>query len=161
MPAMHYELFMSAALGEARSAAAAGDRPQGAVAVLDEALVAAGHDEVLTSGDPTAHAVLVTLREVARRLGTHSLRDVIVFSVSEPCPMCVGALLECDVDGLVYALPDPVTGAAGSVVQLAQAKGLPRRLSVVSGILAADAADLLAELAAEPGRAHGPAHAGR
>jgi len=158
---MHYELFMSAALGEARAAAAAGDRPQGAVAVLDEALVAAGHDQVRSSGDPTAHAVLVTLREVARRLGTHSLRDVTVFSVSEPCPMCVGALLECDVDGLVFALADPVTGAAGSVVQLAQAKGLPRRLNVVSGILQAEAAELLEDLSAGPEQVGGSAHAGR
>ncbi len=158
---MHYEMFMSAALGEARAAAESGDRPQGAVAVLDEAMVAAGHDEVLSSGDPTAHAVMVTLREAARRLGTRSLRDVTVFCVSEPCPMCVGALLECDVDGLVYALPDPVTGAAGSVVQLAQGRGLPRHVNVVSGILQADAADVLTQLKAVPGAAKGSALAGR
>ncbi len=56
--------------------------------------------------------------------------------------MCVGALLESDADGVVYALADPVSGAAGSVVQLAAGDRLPRRLHVVSGILQGDAAEL-------------------
>ena len=133
---------MTAAIAEARSAWRRGEQPDGAVAVLDEAMVASGQAEVVASGDPTAHAVVVTCREAARRLGTRSLAGVTVFSAFEPCPMCVGALLESDVDALVYALADTVEGAAGSVVQLANNDGLPRRLDVVSGILQSDAADL-------------------
>ncbi|MBA3778542.1 MAG: nucleoside deaminase [Chloroflexi bacterium] len=139
---MHYELFMGAALAEARGAARRGERPEGAVAVLDEAMVASGQEEVISSGDPTAHAVVVTLREAAQRLGRHSLRGLTVFSAVEPCAMCVGALLESDVDGLVYALADPTSGAAGSAIQLADTHMLRRRLNVVSGILQDDAADL-------------------
>jgi tRNA(adenine34) deaminase len=139
---MHYELFMSAALAEARAASRRGERPGGAVAVLDEAMVASGQEEVIASGDPTAHAVVVTLREAARRLGTQSLSGVTVFSAVEPCTMCVGALLESNVDGLVYSLPDPKSGAAGSVLQLADHDGLARRLDVVSGILQSDASDI-------------------
>ncbi len=139
---MHYELFMGAALAEARAALEAGERPRGAAAVLGEALVASGHEEVLTHNDPTAHAVVVTLREAAERLGTRSLAGVTIFTVVEPCPMCVGAMLEADADCLVYALPDPVSGAAGSVVQLANNPDLPRRVDLISGILRADAAEL-------------------
>jgi tRNA(adenine34) deaminase len=144
---MHYELFMGAALGEAREALAKGERPHGAAAVLGEALVASGHEEVAARNDPTAHALIVTLREAATRLGTTSLAGVTVFSTVEPCAMCVGALLEADADCLVYALPDPVSGAAGSVVQLANNPALPRRLDLISGILRSDAAEL-AETAA-------------
>jgi tRNA(adenine34) deaminase len=139
---MHYELFMSAALAEARAASRRGERPGGAVAVLDEAMVASGQEEVVASGDPTAHAVVVTVREAARRLGRESLGGVTVFSAVEPCAMCVGALLESNVDGLVYSLPDPVGGAAGSVIQLADREGFERRLDVVSGILQSEAADI-------------------
>lgn len=139
---MHYELFMGAALGEARTAAEQGERPHGAAVVLDEALVATGHEEVLGRGDPTAHAVLVALRGAAGRLGRTSLAGVTVFSTVEPCVMCVGALLESDVDCLVYAVADPVSGAAGSVVQLANHPALPRRLDLISGILRADVAEL-------------------
>jgi len=140
---MHYELFMGAALAEARIARDKGERAHGAAAVLGEALVASGHEEVVTRTDPTAHAVIVTLREAATRLGTRSLAGVTVFSTVEPCAMCVGALLEADADCLVYALADPKLGAAGSVVQLANNPALPRRLDLISGILRADAAELL------------------
>lgn len=140
---MHYELFMGAALGEARIALEQGERPHGAAAVLGEALVASAHEEVVAGGDPTAHAVVLTLREAAQRLGTRSLAGVTVFATVEPCAMCVGALLEADADCLVYALADPVTGAAGSVVQLANNPALPRRVDLISGILRADAAELI------------------
>ena len=142
MAAMRYELFMGAAISEARAASSVGERPSGAVAVLGEAMVASGRDQVVASGDPTAHAVIVAIREAARRLDRTSLAGVTVFSVVEPCPMCVGALLESDVDGLVFALPDPTMGAAGSALQLARHPGLRRALAVVSGILESDAREL-------------------
>lgn len=141
---MHYELFMGAALAEARAAVERGERPRGAAAVLDEALVASGHEEVMARTDPTAHATIVTLREAAGRLGRVSLAGVTVFALVEPCPMCIGALLEADVDCLVYAVTSPGVGAAGSVIQLANHPALPRRMDLVSGILRADAVDLLA-----------------
>ncbi len=144
---MNYELYMGAALAEARAAAANGERPQGAVAVLDDAMVARGRDQVEATGDPTAHAVMVVLREASRRLGRTSLGGLTVFTAREPCAMCVGALLESDADGLVYALADPRAGAAGSAVQLAQADDLPHRLHVVSGIMQAEAAEVLSAAA--------------
>lgn len=156
---MNYELYMSAALAQARRAAEDGETPDGAVAVLDEAMVADGRRQVLATGDPTAHAIMVLVREASRRLDRRSLSGLTVFSMVEPCAMCVGALLECDVDGLVYALPDPTAGAAGSAVQLAGAPSLGRRLHVVSGILQGDAAELAAGHL--PGRASSrPALAG-
>ena len=48
--------------------------------------------------------------------------------------MCVGALLQSDVDALVFAVPNERDGAAGTVIQLAQHPSLPRRIKVVSGI---------------------------
>lgn len=152
---MHYELYMSAALAEAAGAAARGERCDGAVGVLDDAMVASAADQVRSSGDPTAHAVIVTIREAAERLGSASLQGMTVYTVVEPCTMCVGALLESDVDGLVFAIADPVAGAAGSALQLARNGALGRRLNVVSGILQADAAELLrtsaARFAGRPG----------
>src|SRR6185437_11021561 len=95
------------------------------------------------TNDPTAHAVLVALREAARRLGRDRLATATVFVTREPCAMCVGALLASNVEALVYASPNPVDGAAGSVVQLAQDDRLPRRMKVVSGIRRDEAEDML------------------
>jgi tRNA(adenine34) deaminase len=141
---MNYELFMGEALAEARNAIAAGERPNAAVAVVDDAMVARGHDRVRESNDPTAHAVIVALREAARKLGVDRLSDATIFTTVEPCVMCVGALLESDVAALVFALPHATEGAAGSAIQLAQNPGLKRRIQIVSGIRRDEAMELLA-----------------
>ena len=152
---MNYELFMGEALAEARSAAERGGRPSAAVAVVNDAMVARAHDRVEETNDPTAHAVIVALREAARRLGTAQLGDVTVFTTEEPCSMCVGAMLVSDVTELVYAAPNRIDGAAGTVVQLAQHPGMTRRLQVVSGIRRDEAEELLAD-ASSPLAARSP-----
>ena len=131
---MNYELYMAEAIAEARSGAEEGETPSGAVAVLDDAMVARAHDRILSENDPTAHAVMLTLQATARKLGPRRLSEVTVFATHEPCSMCVGALVEAQVGALVYAVPDDVRGAAGSVVQLARHPGLQHRVSVISGV---------------------------
>jgi tRNA(adenine34) deaminase len=143
MLAVNYELYMRAALGEATQAADSGERPDGAVAVLGDAMIAHGRDQVVTLGDPTAHAVLGAIRKAAQRLGQPSLAGLTVFAVVEPCAMCVGALLQADADSVVFALPDPADGACGSALQLADREVGRRRLGVVSGILRDEALELL------------------
>jgi tRNA(adenine34) deaminase len=140
---VNYELYMGEALAEARLAAQRGERPVAAVAVIDDAMVARAHDRVREAADPTAHAVMVALRETCRKLGTVDLSEVTIFTTCEPCPMCVGALLEAQVQRLVYAVADRRSGAAGTVVQLARSDDLERQLEVVSGIRADEAYELV------------------
>lgn len=135
---------MGEALAEAQQALASGERPDAAVAVVNDAMVARAHDRVQQTNDPTAHAVIVALREAARKLGAARLGEATIFTTREPCAMCVGALLESNVEALVYAVPNTVDGAAGSVVQLAQHASLPRRMKVVSGIRRDEAEELFA-----------------
>ena len=146
--AMNYELFMGEALAEARNALERGERPIAAVAVVDEAMVARAHDRVEETNDPTAHAVVVALREAARRLGRDRLGDATIFATLEPCSMCVGALLESNVEALVFALPNREDGACGTVIQLAQHDALGRRLRLVSGIRRDEVEELFAVEAA-------------
>ncbi len=145
--AMNYELFMGEALAEARQAVARGGPPVGAIAVMNDAMVARGSNRVAEGSDPTAHAVIAALRAAARKLGTTSLHDVTIFTTLEPCPMCVGAMLECEAAALVYAAPNPVSGAAGTVVQLAADPRLDRRFDVVSGIRRGEAEELMGQSA--------------
>jgi tRNA(adenine34) deaminase len=135
---------MGEALAEAQLAVERGERPIAAVAVVDEAMVARAHDRVEQADDPTAHAVVVALRDAARRLGRSRLANATIFTTMEPCAMCVGALLQSDVEALVYAVPNRHDGAAGTVVQLAQHPAMPRRIKVVSGIRQEEAEALFA-----------------
>jgi tRNA(adenine34) deaminase len=142
---MNYELFMGEALAEAQVALDRGIAPIGAVTVVNDAMVARAHDQVQEFDDPTAHAVVVALREAARKLGRDRLADATIFVTREPCPMCVGALLASDVETLVFAASNRVDGAAGGALQLAQDSRLTRKLKVVSGIRCDEAEDLFAK----------------
>ena len=155
-PVRDYQ-FMGEALAEARVALSLGERPIAAVAVVNDAMVARAHDRVQASNDPTAHAVVVALREAARKLGSARLGEATIFATLEPCAMCVGALLESDVEALVYACPNTIDGAAGSIIQLAQHPDLPRRLRVVSGIRRDEAEELFATEASDAAQRNGRA----
>jgi tRNA(adenine34) deaminase len=141
---MNYELFMGEALAEAQIALEQGIAPIGAVAVVNDAMVARAHDRVAETNDPTAHAVIVALREASRKMGRDRLADATIFVTREPCPMCVGALLASDVEALVFAANNSKDGAAGGVMQLAQDGRLARKLKVVSGIRCDEAEELFA-----------------
>ncbi|HEY7525251.1 MAG TPA: nucleoside deaminase [Candidatus Limnocylindria bacterium] len=142
---MNYELFMAEAIAEARRGGEEGEAPVGAVAVLDDAMIARDHDRMTLERDPTAHAVLLTLQAAARKLESRRLPEVTIFTTHEPCAMCVGALMEAGVQALVFAMPDDRKGAAGTVVQLARDTALPHQISVVSGVREAEARRLAAE----------------
>ncbi|HEX3334355.1 MAG TPA: nucleoside deaminase, partial [Acidimicrobiales bacterium] len=84
---------MALALAEARAAAAAGEVPVGAVSLVDGRVVVARHNERERTGDPTAHAELLALRDTAVAIGGWRLGDVTLVVTLEPCPMCAGALV--------------------------------------------------------------------
>jgi len=142
---MNYELYMAEAIAEARRGGEEGNEPIGAVAVIDDAMIARDHDRSILHGDPTAHAVMLTIQATARKLGPKRLAEVTIFTTNEPCAMCTGALVEARVRSLVFAVPDPDRGAAGSVLQLARDPSLPHQLSVVSGVRESEARRLAAE----------------
>jgi tRNA(Arg) A34 adenosine deaminase TadA len=108
-------------------------------------MIARDHDRMQLQRDPTAHAVLLTLQAAARKLETRRLSEVTIFTTHEPCTMCVGAMIEAQVQALVYAVPDHMKGAAGGAVQLARDAALPHQLSVISGVREAEARRLAAE----------------
>lgn len=144
---MNYELFMAEAIAEAKRGAEEGEAPVGCVVVIDDAMIARDHDRCGLAEDPTAHAVLLTVQAAARKLGTRRLSEATIFTTHEPCAMCVGALVESRVRALVFAIPDPDRGAAGSVLQLARDPKLPHQLSVVSGVRESEARRLETESA--------------
>jgi tRNA(adenine34) deaminase len=144
---MNYELYMAEAIAEARRGAEQGEQPVGAVAVIDDAMIARDHDRSVLGEDPTAHAVLLTIQATARKLGVRRLSEVTIFTTNEPCAMCTGALVEARVPALVYAVPDPDRGAAGSVIDLARNRSLPHQMSVVSGVRESEARRLASESA--------------
>ena len=110
--------FLEIALVAAREAAAVGEVPVGAVVVKDGQVIAAGHNSPVGSHDPTAHAEINAMRAAAQKLGNYRLDGCDLYVTLEPCAMCAGAILNSRIRRVVYAAPEPKTGAAGSVVNL-------------------------------------------
>ena len=65
--------------------------PFGAVIVKDNKIIARGHNKVIETNDPTAHAEIVAIREATKLLGRFDLSDCILYTTCEPCPMCYSA----------------------------------------------------------------------
>ena len=135
--------WMAEALAEARKAAAQGEVPIGAVVVHGGQVVGRGRNARETLRDPTAHAEVLALQEAARTLGRWRLTGATVYATLEPCPMCAGALVNARVDRLVYAVPDPKAGAAGTLFDVPRDPRLNHRVEVTAGVLAAECGELL------------------
>ena len=140
---------MSVALVEAALAAAGGDVPIGAVVVVHGASVARRHNEREASGDPTAHAEVLALRDAAASLGSWRLLGASLVVTLEPCVMCAGAAIAARVERVVFGAPDFKGGACGSLYNVCVDPRLNHEAEVVPGVLEAECADLLRRYFAE------------
>ena len=138
-----FDDLMEEALDEARRARDAGEVPIGAVVVLDGAIAGRGFNQPIGSGDPTAHAEIVAIRDAARRLGNYRLTGAVLCVTIEPCLMCVGALVHARIKTLVYGAAEPRTGAVVSTVRGAELPGHNHRFAVVSGVREAECRELM------------------
>ena len=135
---------MRAALGEGRLAAASGDVPVGALVVTASGeIVGHGHNAREATGDPTAHAEVIALREAASRLGSWRLSGTTLVVTLEPCTMCAGAAVLARVERVVYGAADPKAGAVGSLWDVVRDRRLNHRPEVVAGVLEAECAAVL------------------
>ncbi|HEX4751190.1 MAG TPA: tRNA adenosine(34) deaminase TadA [Bryobacteraceae bacterium] len=136
--------FMQSALALAGRAEAAGEVPVGAVLVIGNQLVGEGYNRPIASSDPTAHAEIEALRSAAARVANYRLPGSVLYVTLEPCVMCVGAILVARVERLVFAARDLRFGAVRSKFGLADSDLLNHRICVEEGLLAVEAAELLA-----------------
>ena len=139
------EFFMQLALVEARAALEHDDVPVGAVVVRDGQVIAARHNERELTGDPTAHAEILALRDAAARVGHWRLDDCTLVVTLEPCAMCAGAMVNSRLGRLVYGTTDPKAGAAGSRFDLVDSSLLNHRVPRTTGVLADECSRLLTD----------------
>lgn len=137
------DAWMGIALEEAAAAAAHGDVPVGAVAILDGSVVARRHNQRELLGDPTAHAELLALRDAAGVVPGWRLDAVTLVVTLEPCVMCAGALVAARLGRLVFGAADLKGGACGSLYNVCADPRLNHEVPVVAGVRAAECAELL------------------
>lgn len=135
--------WMRHALSLALRAAQEGEVPVGAVVVKEGKLIAEGWNRPIGHHDPTAHAEIQALRAAGKAMNNYRLNGTTLYVTLEPCPMCAGAIVHARVARVVYAAPDPRTGAAGSVYNILQSNELNHRCEVEGGLLEQQSGQLL------------------
>lgn len=128
--------FMQEALKEARKAYKEGEVPVGAVLVLNNKVIARGHNQVELLKDATAHAEMICIGSGAQALENWRLLDTTLYCTIEPCCMCAGALFLARVKRLVWGAPDMRHGANGSFCDLFALKHPTHSIEITSGVLA-------------------------
>jgi tRNA(Arg) A34 adenosine deaminase TadA len=145
---------MRLALERADAGMQAGGSPFGAVVVREGEVLAAEHNNVLQTHDPTAHAEVTALRAAARALGTHDLAGCTVYSTTEPCPMCFAAIHWAHCDRIVFGASIADAAGAGfrelaiSNDEMARMGGAT--LGVEGGVLAEEARAQFEKFVARP-----------
>ena len=129
------EYFMRRALAMAETAAEAGEVPVGAIAVKDGEIIARSGNQVELLKDATAHAEILAITQAEAALGDWRLDNVDIYVTKEPCAMCAGAMVNAHVRRVVYGMPDPRSGAAGSALDVTGFKGMLWNVEVKSGVL--------------------------
>lgn len=135
---------MARALEQAQLAARAGELPVGAVVVLGGEVIGQAHNHSEGEADPTAHAELLALRQAARTTGDWRLGGATLYVTLEPCPMCLGAVLQTHIGRVVYGADNLREGALGSVIDM-RVGSWKRTPEVVGGVLAGASTRLLRE----------------
>lgn len=140
---------MRQALAEAQGALATADVPVGALVLGPDgpggAVLGRGRNAREATGDPTAHAEVLALREASGRLGQWRLEGCTLVVTLEPCTMCAGAAVLARVDRVVYGAVDPKAGAAGSLWDVLRDRRLNHRPEVIHSVLAEDCGRLLTD----------------
>ncbi len=134
---------MGEVLEEAKKAFSEREVPVGAVAVLNNEIIARAYNLRESSSDPAGHAEIIALRKASEVVGSWRLDRVTFYTNLEPCIMCMGALIQARVPRLVFGAFDPKGGAAGSLYSLHLDHRLNHRIEVTSGVREMESRELL------------------
>jgi len=143
---MNDQDYMRLAIRKAQQGIAAGQSPFGSVIVRLGEVIAVTHNSVWRDTDPTAHAEVNCIRAAATALNTIFLHGCVLYSTTEPCPMCLAAIHWAKIERVVFGATIADAARAGFSELAVDAKVLARMggspLQVESGLLREECADL-------------------
>jgi guanine deaminase len=152
---MSDEQFMRMAIEKAKEGLRLGQTPFAATIVKAGEVIACDHNMVWLTTDITAHAEVTAIRRACSKLSTINLSGCVIYSTTEPCPMCFSACHWARLDRIVYGADIADARAAGfseltvSNAQLKREGGSP--IEIVPGFLREEAVELFRLFAAQPG----------
>ena len=137
--------FMRQALAAAQQAASRDEVPVGAVVVYAGEVIGSGQNQREACQSALGHAELLAIQQASDRLASWRLSECDLYVTLEPCIMCMGAILQARMRRLVFGCLDPKAGAVESLYRLCEDQRLNHQLPATGGVLASEAATMLAE----------------
>ncbi len=138
-----HEKMMLEALKEAQKAYEEGEIPVGAVIAQDDQIIARAHNLREQTGDPTAHAEVLCIREAAKALGGRRLNGCTLYVTLEPCPMCAGAMVMACLNKCYFGARDERQGCCESVYALPMDPAFYHRVPCIGGLMEEESSRLL------------------
>lgn len=136
---------MREALKEAKLAFDEGEVPIGCVIVKDGEIIGRGHNQVEGRKSALAHGEILAIEEALDHMISWRLLDCEMYVTVEPCPMCMGAIINSRIEKLYIATDNPRFGAAGSVLDLTEYQAFNHKIDTHHGILKEEAARLMVD----------------
>ncbi|WP_323676179.1 nucleoside deaminase [Halorubellus sp. PRR65] len=134
-----HERHMREAFDLAREAAERGDEPFGSVLVRDDAVVMRGSNRIHTADDVRRHPELHLAYRACRELDASERAATVLYTSTEPCPMCAGGLRSAGFARVVYSVAgDELSEFTGADSPVRAAAVLGDRTPVEGPVLNAD-----------------------
>lgn len=135
--------YMREAIKEAKKAEDIMEVPIGCVIVLNDEIIARGHNLKESLQNALYHAEMVAIHEACKKQKSWRLEDAELYVTLEPCPMCAGGMIMSRVKRVIYGTKDPRAGCAGTLMNLLDDERFNHRCEVVSGVLEEECAEML------------------
>lgn len=138
------EKFMKIALKEAKKAEQIGEVPIGAIIVKDGKIIGRGYNKKESKKNTIFHAEILAITNASKKLDSWRLEECTMYSTLEPCPMCMGAIINSRIKRLVYGANDNKSGACGSKLNLNE-YNLNHKIEIKIGVCKEECSKILTD----------------
>lgn len=139
--------FMKSALKCAEAALREGEVPIGAVIVCDGKVIARGHNRRTKRQIATAHAEIEAIEKACKKLKSWRIPECELYVTLEPCPMCMGAVLNARIKKVYFGAPEDKGRSLTN--ELASANLLNHTVEVEGGVMKEECAEILSRFFSE------------
>jgi len=137
--------FMQQAIEQAKIAYKKDEVPVGAIIVKSETgeILSRQYNRTIELSDPTAHAEILAIREVCKKLGNYRINNCDLYVTLEPCTMCASAISWARINNVCFGAYDKKFGAVVSNLKFFEQSFCNHKINISSGILKDECSELL------------------